>query len=202
MLYLRRPDEPVQKQENMRMADSSQVCSWRRAPALDNPIRRLIHNPRRILVGLVEKGQTVLDIGCGPGTFSIAMAEMVGGTGKVISVDVQEEMLEILRKKAARKGLESRIITYRSDPDRIGITAEVDFALAFYMVHEAPDAQALLSEIASMLKPQGKLLIVEPNFHVSAFAFKNTLEAAKRAGFEPIGEPKILFSRSILLRRG
>jgi ubiquinone/menaquinone biosynthesis C-methylase UbiE len=182
------------------MTDSSHICSWKHAPALDNPIRRLIHNPKKILGGIVEKGQTVLDIGCGPGTFSISMAEMVGETGKVIAVDVQEEMLEILRKKAARKGLESRVITCKSDPNGFDISIKIDFALAFYMVHEVPNAEALLREIASILKPQGKLLIVEPNFHVSASAFKRTLEAAKKAGFKSIGEPKILFSRSTLFQ--
>jgi ubiquinone/menaquinone biosynthesis C-methylase UbiE len=72
---------------------------------LDNPIRRLIHKPQKILGGYIESGQTVLDIGCGPGTFSLAMAEIVGESGKVIAVDVQEEMLQIVREKAARHGL-------------------------------------------------------------------------------------------------
>lgn len=182
------------------MTESSRICSWRRAPALDNPIRRVIHNPKKILDGIVEKGQTVLDIGCGPGFFSIAMAEMVGETGKVIAVDVQEEMLQILREKAAKKGLQSRIITHKSDPNRIGITEKVDFALAFYMVHEVPNAEALLKEIASILKPKGKLLIVEPKFHVSASAFKGTLETAQTVGFKPISEPKVFFSRSMLFQ--
>lgn len=182
------------------MASSSHVCSWRHAPALDNPIRRLIQNPNKILGELVERGQTVLDIGCGPGTFSIAMAEMVGETGKVIAVDVQEEMLQIVRRKAAQRGLESRIVTYKSDPDKIGITDKVDFALAFYMVHEAPDARTFLMEIATILEPQGKLLIVEPKFHVSASAFKRTLEAAEMAGLKPTGKPKVFFSRSALFQ--
>ena len=88
--------------------------------------------------------------------FSIAMAKMVGEFGKVIAVDVQEEMLQILRKKAAQQGLESRIVTHKSDPDRIGISEKVDFALAFYMVHEVPNAEAFLMEIVSLLKPKRK----------------------------------------------
>ena len=181
------------------MADSSRICSWKIAFALDNPIRRLIHNPQKILGGYIEPGQTVLDLGCGPGTFSIAMAKMVGESGKVIAVDVQEEMLQIVRKKAAQQGLESRIVTHKSDPDRIGISEKVDFALAFYMVHEVPNAEAFLKEIASVLKPKGKLLIVEPKFHVSATAFEKTIEVARQAGLSPISEPKIRFSRSKLL---
>lgn len=117
------------------MSDSSRICSWKHAFALDNPIRRLIQNPQKILGVYIEAGQNVLDVGCGPGTFSLAMAKMVGESGKVIAVDVQEEMLQIVREKAARQGLESRIVTHKSDPDRIGISEKIDFALAFYMVH-------------------------------------------------------------------
>ena len=181
------------------MSDSSRICSWKHAFALDNPIRRIIHDPQKILGGYIEPGQTVLDLGCGPGTFSIAMAKMVGESGKVIAIDVQEEMLQILRKKAAQRGLESRIVTHKSDPDRIGISEKVDFALAFYMVHEVPNAEAFLKEVASVLKPKGKLLIVEPKMHVSAAAFEKTIEVARQAGLSPISEPKIRFSRSKLL---
>lgn len=184
------------------MSDPSCICSWKIAFALDNPIRRLIHNPQKILGGHIEPGQTVLDLGCGPGTFSIAMAKMVGESGKVIAVDVQEEMLQIVREKAARQGLESIIFTHKSDPDRIGISENVDFALAFYKVHEVPDAEAFLKEIASVLKSKGKLLIVEPKFHVSAAAFEMTIAIAQQAGLSPISEPKVRFSRSKLFQLG
>jgi ubiquinone/menaquinone biosynthesis C-methylase UbiE len=184
------------------MAESSFICPWWLARSLDNPIRRLIHRPKKILSEYIESGQTVLDLGCGPGTFTIAMAKMVGETGKVIAVDVQDEMLQMVKKKASREGLESRIITHKSEHDRIGISEKVDFALAFYMVHEVPDAEAFLKEIAAILKPIGKLMIVEPKLHVSASSFKKTLEAASLAGLKPISEPKIRFSRSVLLQLG
>jgi len=108
-------------------------------------------------------------------------------------------MLEIVRTKAAQEGLECRILTHKSGPDRIGLSEMVDFALAFYMVHEVPNAKAFLTEIASVLKPKGKLLVVEPMFHVSASAFERTIDIARQAGLSPISEPKIRFSRSKLL---
>ena len=182
------------------MVDSFNIFPWWLAQSLDNPIRRLIHNPEKILRGYINQGQTVLDIGCGPGTFTIAMAKIVGENGKIIAVDVQDEMLQIVRKKAAKEGLDSRIITHKSGPDGIGISEKVDFALAFYMVHEVPDAQAFLKEISNLLNPNGKLLIVEPKIHVSASAFRNTVDAAELVGMKPISEPKIRFSRCVLLQ--
>jgi len=167
---------------------------------LDNPIRRLIHSPDTILRGYIEPGQTVLDLGCGSGTFTIAMARMVGKTGRVIAVDVQDEMLQMVRQKAVKEGLDFRIATHKSNPDRIGISDRVNFALAFYMVHEVPDVKTFLKEIANLLKPNGKLLIVEPLFHVSASSFKSTVDAAQLAGLKPISEPRIRFSRSVLLQ--
>jgi len=181
------------------MSDPSRICSWKHAFALDNPIRRIIHNPQKILGGYIGPGHTVLDLGCGPGAFSIAMAKMVGELGKVIAVDVQEKMLQIVREKAARQGLGSRIVTLKSGPDGIGLSEKVDFALAFYMVHEVPDAEAFLKEVASALKPRGKLLIVEPRMHVSPAAFEKTIEVARLAGLRTISEPKVRFSRSKLL---
>jgi len=182
------------------MIDSFHICPWWLAKGLDNPIRRLIHNPEKILGEYIEPGQTVLDLGCGSGTFTIAMARMVGETGKVIAVDVQDEMLQMVKQKAVKEGLDSRVITHKSEPDRIGISVKVDFALAFYMVHEVPNAKGFLKEIASLLKSDGKLLIVEPLFHVSASSFKNTLDTARSAGLKSISEPGIRFSRSVLLQ--
>jgi len=76
----------------------------------------------------------------------------------------------------------------------------VDFALAFYVVHEVPSAEAFLKEIVSILKPKGRLLVVEPMFHVSANTFERTIEVAEKAGLSPISEPKIFFSRSKLFQ--
>ena len=72
--------------------------------------------------------------------------------------------------------------------------------MAFYMVHEVPNAEAFLMEIVSLLKPKGKLLVVEPRLHVSATAFEKTVEVAQQAGLSPISEPKIRFIRSKLFQ--
>lgn len=180
------------------VSSQTDVCSYQKAWALDIWIRKYIHDPHKIVGGYIKEGQTVLDLGCGPGFFSLAMAEMVGEKGKVISVDIQEEMLQMLMDKSARAGLKSRIEPHKAQPDKIGLSEMVNFALAFYMVHEVPDKKGFLSEVASHLKPDGRFLIVEPKFHVSKPDFDNTLKVAQSAGLKQISEPKILFSRAAL----
>jgi len=65
------------------------VCSHTHSFFLDNFLRRLIQNPKKIVGEYIKKGDTIIDLGCGPGYFSIAMAKMVGDTGRVYSVDLQ-----------------------------------------------------------------------------------------------------------------
>ncbi|MDD1754363.1 MAG: class I SAM-dependent methyltransferase [Methanothrix sp.] len=181
--------------------EHDRVCPWQRARFLDNWIRKAVHNPAKIIGRYIEEGQTVLDLGCGPGMFSLAMAEMVGEGGKVISVDIQDEMLQILRQKSERAGMRSRIILHKAQPEKIGIFAKVDFALAFYMVHEVPDRAGFLKEVAAAIKPQGKFLIVEPNFHVSKTSFEETINIAESSGLSLISRPNVLFSRAALMQK-
>jgi ubiquinone/menaquinone biosynthesis C-methylase UbiE len=177
------------------------VCTMGLAWALDNRVRRRLQNPDRILAELIRSGQKVLDIGCGPGVFSLAMARMVGDEGQVIAADLQQAMLDRLSKHARAEGLESRIRLHKCESDRIGLNDTVDFALAFYMVHEVPDPEAFLREVHDLLKPGGELLLVEPKFHVSAAGFRITIDLAHTIGFDTVAEPRIVLSRSALLRR-
>jgi len=165
---------------------------------LDNGIRRIFQNPKNIVGPYVKEGMTVIDIGCGPGMFMRAIAEMAGDTGCVIAVDIQQEMLDLARLKSERRNLSSRIRFHKSEPDRIGITENADFILSFYMVHEVPDRDAFLKEVHGLLKPGGKYLVVEPTSHVSRDAFEDTVKYARDAGFRVVSFPKIALSRAAL----
>ncbi|WP_349682055.1 class I SAM-dependent methyltransferase [Methanosarcina sp. UBA5] len=159
-----------------------------------------MQNPYKIVGKYIKEGQVVMDLGCGPGFFSLAMAKLVGEKGKVISVDIQDEMLQMVKRKSEREGLSSRIVLHKAQPEKLGITEMVDFTLAFYMVHEVQDKKSFLSEVSSHLKPDGRFLIVEPKFHVSKSNFDSTLEIARSAGLEQISEPKFSFDRAVLLK--
>jgi ubiquinone/menaquinone biosynthesis C-methylase UbiE len=178
---------------------SHDVCPATRAGFLTTPLRRLINDPGRILRGLVHEGDTAVDFGCGPGFFTLPMAQMVGPRGRVIAIDLQAEMLERLRARLSRAGLAERVIERQCAADTVGEIEPSDFALAFYMVHEVPDAARFLREAAAALKPGGRFLLVEPSGHVSEQAFADTMDHARAAGLEPLSRPRIRMSRAALL---
>ncbi len=182
---------------------SNRICPVKHAASLDNVVRRRLHDPWKILSPYVKSAMTVLDIGCGPGFFSIALAEMVGESGKVIALDVQDGMLEKLEKKIRGSGVEKRIELHKCEKDSLGVCERTDFALAFYVVHEMTDQDRAFREIWSILKPAGQILVAEPTFgHVSKKAFAGMIDKTRRLGFELVDQPKIFFSRTALLRRG
>ena len=182
----------------------NQVCSHRHSFALDNIFRRLIHSPKRIVGPYLSIGATAIDLGCGPGFFTLPMAELVGPTGRVFAVDLQEEMLHIVRSKIAERRDQSmhlNIEFHQCSEHEIGLeeNIEADFILAYYMVHETQDHYRFFDQVRRLLKPGGTFLVVEPPFHVTQKAFITTLGLAERAGFVILDRPKGKGGKSALL---
>jgi ubiquinone/menaquinone biosynthesis C-methylase UbiE len=180
----------------------NRVCPIERAGSLDNRIRRWVQNPQKILGAYIEEGMTVLDVGCGPGFFSVDMAKMVGETGRVIAADLQEGMLEKLREKIKGTELEGRIRLHKCEEDKTGVLENVDFVLLFYVVHEVPDKEEFFNEIVNILKTNGRILIIEPPFHVSKRAFEETVRKAREAGLTEVERPKVFLSKTVILKKG
>jgi cyclopropane fatty-acyl-phospholipid synthase-like methyltransferase len=149
----------------------------------------------------VRPGMTVMDVGCGMGHFSLGMAGLVGDDGLVISVDLQVEMLEIVQRRAEKAGVDHRIRTYVCGPEGIGDHKNIDFALAFWMVHEVREPNLFFEQIRSCLTNQGTLLVAEPRFHVSAKHFKKLTNGAEKAGLRLCEEPLVRFSRAARFSR-
>jgi ubiquinone/menaquinone biosynthesis C-methylase UbiE len=175
------------------------VCPHQMAFMLDNWIRRFFQNPVKLLGEYITAGNVVVDMGCGPGFFSIDMARLVGPAGQVIVVDLQPDMLNRVKKKALRHGVADRMTYHQCRADGIGLECAADFMLAFYMVHETPDPRSFFEETKSMLKAGGKLLVVEPKMHVSQGVFDAMVEDAARAGLKAVDYPTGKGGRAVLL---
>jgi len=177
------------------------VCPWWGGYFIDNRFRRLLHKPEAILSPYVRPGMTALDFGCGMGFFAIPMARLVGETGRVIAADLQQKMLDTLQKRARKAGVGDRVRGHCCAPDSLGLTVPLDFVVAFYSVHEAPDAGRLLSEIHECLREESCLLVVEPVGHVGAKRFERLVSLGREVGFTVAERPRVRLSRAVLLKR-
>lgn len=183
---------------------NKQVCPWWIGYLLASPIRRLLQKPERIVKPYLREGMTVLEIGPGMGYFTLPMARMVGNTGKVIAVDLQEKMIRSLDRRAKKADLDSRIdarVCTKTSLDIDDLAGNVDFALLFAVLHEMPNIRSALAAVAKSLRNGGHVLIAEPAGHVSDEEFAETIAIAESFGLEKISTPTTRRSRSLVLAK-
>jgi ubiquinone/menaquinone biosynthesis C-methylase UbiE len=106
-------------------------------------------------IGL-KRDQTVLEYGCGAGSFTIPAARITGEGGTVYAVDIQPLAIEAVEKRANRENL-TNVKTILSDRDTGLPDASVDVVLLYDTLHLVTDKQALLKELHRVLKPDGFL---------------------------------------------
>lgn len=180
------------------------ICPWYVGYFLLGPFRRIFHDPDKILRPYVTNGMTALDVGSGMGYFSLPMAKLVGPKGKVVSVDLQEKMIAVLKRRTERAGLSGIIEARICRRDTLGINDlddRVDFTLLFAVVHEVPDRERLFSEITRVMRRGALLLIAEPKGHVRQKEFGETTAIAEGRGLEIVARPAITLSHAALLRK-
>lgn len=189
----------------MRVTMAEMICPWWMGYLLASPIRRLWQKPEEILSPYVKSGMTVLEIGPGMGYFTIPMARIVGDTGKIICVDIQEKMLGSLMRRAQRANVARQVITKIASTDSLNIddySEQVDFTLAFAVVHEIPNQENLFSQIHKTMKSDALLLISEPAGHVTPEKFENMVSITRQIGFEEISRPVIRHGINVVLKKG
>ena len=140
----------------------SRVFDPGRRARLDAPERAEWQKPDEVVAALgLEPGATVADVGAGTGYFTFRIAEQVGPAGRVFAVDLQQEMLDALKERAAQTGA-ANVIPVLSGPVETGLdAASVDLVFAANVVHEYRDLGEALSEFSRVLKPGGRLAVVD-----------------------------------------
>jgi len=117
-------------------------------------------NPYKLLnaAGL-KPGQKVLEVGCGPGFFTIPAAKIVGAEGVVYALDVNPFAVEAVRRKVEKEGLNNVKILF-ADAARTGLPDEsVDLAFLFGVIHALEDVDAVMREMHRVLKANGILSV-------------------------------------------
>ncbi|HJH26881.1 MAG TPA: hypothetical protein C5S37_08955 [Methanophagales archaeon] len=145
----------------------------------DNPLLPIFRNPDKLLKAAgLKPGQKVLEVGCGPGFFTIPAAKIVGEEGFVYAVDLHPLAIERVKEKIEREGIKTvkPILANASDtglPDR-----SVDIAFIFGLRYIAGGLENVIAEIHRILKPEGVL-----SFEKTKGLEKKLIEEVEREGF-------------------
>ena len=175
------------------------VCPWWLAYTFDHRLRLWVHNPEKLFGKYVKPKMTAVDLGCGMGFNTMGLAGLVGADGRVVAVDIQRKMLDVVMKRAKKQGMEDRIEAHLARPDDLMLHVKGDFILAFYMVHEVRDPARLMAQVAENLNVGGRFMIIEPPFHVSRCGFDKSIAAARDSGLILEDRYKIRFGRTAVM---
>ncbi|MDZ4851811.1 MAG: class I SAM-dependent methyltransferase [Pirellulaceae bacterium] len=119
-------------------------------------------DPSQMLSQLDLKPDLVVcDMGCGNGFYSLTMAEMVGPNGKVLAVDIQPQMLQMLSRRAAETKIDNIDMILGTVTDPKLPSGKVDLVLMVDVYHEFSHPQAMLAAIRKSLSPNGRIALVE-----------------------------------------
>jgi ubiquinone/menaquinone biosynthesis C-methylase UbiE len=154
------------------------------ANLIDNPIRRRIQPPDEMPIRHgIEPGMTVLEVGPGNGTYTVATARRVGESGKIVSIDIEPKMIERLKRRAHEEGVENiegRLANVYGLPFEDG---DFDVVYMIAVIGEIPDPERAMREFLRVLSPSGILafseILLDPDYPLP-----RTLERlATAAGF-------------------
>ncbi len=128
---------------------------------LDSEARRKSVDMEAILSLLpLGPGQSVADIGCGTGFFSLPLSRALP-QGKVYALDIADEMLEVVRQKVQENGI-SNIEVVKSGEMEFPVPARaMDGVLLSFVLHEQEDRIGFLKKVRGLLKPSGWLSVIE-----------------------------------------
>lgn len=140
----------------------AQVMGHLAADWLERPEREQEEAPAKLMTALkLKPGDVVADIGAGSGYFTFRLADAVGPTGKVYAVDIQPEMLEIIRKRSKERKVENvePVLGAINDPKLPANSTDLMMMVDVY--HEFSHPWEMTRQMVRALKPGGRLVFVE-----------------------------------------
>ncbi|MGL4514632.1 MAG: class I SAM-dependent methyltransferase [Lacipirellulaceae bacterium] len=140
----------------------AQTMHFTGAEWLTRTSRNREEEPRKLLRALkLERGQTVCDLGCGNGFYTLQIADKVAPNGVVYATDIQPEMLELLAERAKARRVENVRPVLATDNDAGLPDGELDLVLMVDVYHELSDPAETLAAVRRSLKPAGRVALVE-----------------------------------------
>jgi ubiquinone/menaquinone biosynthesis C-methylase UbiE len=170
----------------------AKVMSYHGAPWLERPERMQEERPDLVLAALeLKPGMKVADIGAGSGYYSSRMAERVGRSGTVYAVDVQPEMIDILRLQMKQRGVTNVKPVLGTETDPRLPAGALDLAIMVDVYHELEYPYEMLAAIVKALKPGGRVVFVEfraddPSVPIKALHTMTEAQVRKEAAVQPL----------------
>ena len=128
---------------------------------LERPERESEENVSQAIENMnIQPGERIADIGAGSGYYAFRMARQVP-EGKVFAVDLQPEMLEIMRRKIAREGIENVELVRGSETSPDLPANSVDLVIMVDVYHELSHPREVMQEVVKALKPDGRFVLLE-----------------------------------------
>lgn len=169
----------------------AQTMHYTGAPWLVRESRQREEDCRLLLEALeVKPGQTVCDLGCGNGFYTLELARLVGPRGTVYAVDIQPEMLRMLASRAVDEGLLNIKPVLGTAIDPRVPEGRMDMVLCVDVYHEFSHPEAMLERLRASLAPDGRLVLAEFRGEDPAVPIKPLHKMTKaqiRAELEPAG---------------
>jgi predicted methyltransferase len=188
---LERDRKPLQIGKLIKKRQIAPVMSVAHADWLTRPERDSQEQPDRVVAELkIPAGATVVDLGAGVGYFTWRLAKQVGPSGKVIAVDIQEGMLDLLRQNLADRDITNTEVVLGGPDDPHLPVGAVDLVLLVDVYHELAAPEKIMEHVRRSLKPDGRVAIIEyrkedPNIPISPLHKMTVAEV--RAEVEPVG---------------
>jgi SAM-dependent methyltransferase len=140
----------------------AQTMHYAGAPWLMRESRQREEDCQTLLTALkVRPGQTVTDVGCGNGFYTLPLAKLVGEGGKVLAVDIQPEMLHMLDERAKAEGLANIELITGTQTDPQLAPDSIDLILLVDVYHEFSRPKEMLAAMHKALKPGGRIALAE-----------------------------------------
>jgi SAM-dependent methyltransferase len=175
-------------------------CPYALAWTVDNPLRRRYWRDLMAHIG-VRAGERVLELGPGPGAFTLQAAGLVGPHGRVVAVDIQPAMIAALEKKLAGAGV-TNVETHVASAYDLPLEAgSVDRAFLVTVLAEIPDQPRALAELYRVLKPGGILSVSEEFLDPDYPLARTIIPRVQAAGFELAGRHGNWWTYTLNFRR-
>ena len=157
------------------------------ARMLLNPLRQCIMPVRRTLERFaLEPGQTVLELGPGPGYYSVQASRVIGTAGRLLCLDLQRGMLDLLAQRLAEAGATNATLVTADATQLPLAAASLDTAFLVTVLGEVSDQDAAIGELRRVLKPGGILGFSESLGDPDIVFLGRLRNMCRRHGFEEV----------------